>query len=126
MHPGRTRAGFTLLEVVISSAILSVSLLAATAAFSSNRLAVNQAKRLTTGTIFLETVMEDVTAQDYDNLLALNGNRILDGPALARSEFAVDLTVFNTAVDLIQVTAALTDLDSGRELGRVATMRRRE
>ena len=120
------QAGFTLLEVVISSAVLAIALMAATAAFSSNLVATEEAKRLTNGSIFLSTVTEDVLAQDFDNLLALNGNQIVDGGNLDVSEYSVDLTVFLAGLDLIQVQAVLTDLQTGREIGRLGTLRRRQ
>ena len=122
----KQQAGFTLLEVVVSSAVLAVSLMAATAAFSSNLIATEEAKRLTNGSLFLSTVTEDVLAQDFDNLLALNGNQIIDGGNLAVSEYSVNLTVFLVGIDLIQVQARLTDLQTGREIGRLGTLRRRE
>lgn len=120
------QAGFTLLEVVISSVVLSIALMAASAAFSSDLIATEKAKRITTGAVFLNTVTEDVLAQDFDNLLALNGNQIFDGATLAASEYRVDLTVFLADLDLMQVQAALIDLQSNRELGRVGALRRRE
>jgi len=98
----------------------------ATAAFSSNLIATEEAKRLTDGGLFLETVTEDVLAQDFDNLLALNGNQILDGANLASSEYRVDLTVFLAGIDLIQIQAVLTDLQSDHEIGRMGTLRRRQ
>lgn len=120
------RSGFTLLEVVVSSVVLAIALMTATAAFSSNLIATEEAKRLTDGGLFLETVTEDVLAQDFDNLLALNGNQILDGANLASSEYRVDLTVFLAGIDLIQIQAVLTDLQSDHEIGRMGTLRRRQ
>jgi len=119
-------SGFTLLEVVVSSVVLAVALMTATAAFSSNLIAAEEAKRLTAGGIFLETVTEDVLAQDFDNLLALNGNTIFDGGNLAGSEYSVDLIVFLAGIDLIQIQAVLNDLQSGHEIGRIGTLRRRQ
>lgn len=120
------RSGFTLLEVVISSVVLAVALMAATAAFSTNLIATEEAKRLTSGSIFFGTVTEDVLAQDFDNLLALNGNQILDGATLGSSNYRVDLTVFLASLNLMQIQAVLFDLQSGREIGRLGTLKRRE
>jgi hypothetical protein len=92
-------------------------------AFSSNLAAVERAKRMTHATLFLETVMEDVTAQPYANLLALNGNQVVDGATLLRSAFAADLSVFQASVDVIQVRAVLTDLGSGESIGDVTMLR---
>ena len=117
------RSGFTLLEVTLTATFLAVMLLASSAAFAANLRAVETAERLTGGALFMETVMEDVWAQDYANLLALNGNRILDDVDLASSNFAADLTVFQAGADRIQIRCVLTDLVTNEELGRVTSVR---
>lgn len=120
---GRSRVGLTLLEVTLAMAVVSVVLLGAAAAFSGNLRAVDQATRMTSGTVLLETVLEDLSAQSFEATLALNGNQFFDGPDAASSEFGVDLTVFQAEVDLLQIRAVLTDLQTGREVGRVTTLR---
>ena len=119
----RVRAGFTVLEVTIALAITATLLLASAASFLSSIAAVNSAGRTSRGAVFAQTVMEDLAAQPYENLLAFNGNRIYDQATAGASRYAVDLTVFTTTVNLIQVRAALTDLRTGRELVRVSTLR---
>lgn len=118
-------AGLSLVEVTIALAILFTGLMATARTLASSVTVVNDAKRMNQAAVFLETVMEDVAAQPYANLLALDGNHITDGANAASSSYAADLAVFQAAADLIQVEAQLTDLRSGRELGRVTTLRAR-
>lgn len=120
-----SRAGLSLIEVVIAMTIMTTALLSSTAAFSSSLHAVENARRLDQGTVFLETIMEDLSAQPYANLLALNGNQFFNGTTLAASPFTVDLTVFLSQVDLLQVEALLTDTRSNRVVGRVTVLRSR-
>lgn len=119
----RRRAGFTLVEVAVSSVVVAFLAMASATAFTSNLRSVEDAERITLASIFLETVMEDVSAQDYDDLLGLNGNQLFDTPAAANANWAVRLTVFQSAIDLLQIEAELTDLRSGRVLGSVTTAR---
>ena len=119
----RARSGFTVLEVTIAMAITSTVLLASAASFLSSMSAVHSAERTSRGAVFAETVMEDLDAQPYANLLAFNGNRIYDQATAGASHFAADLTVFTTSVNLLQLRAAVTDLRTGRELVRLTTLR---
>ncbi len=118
-------AGLTVLEVMIALAITSTALMATAGAFSSSLSAANSALTRTRATVFLGTVMEDLSAQEYDNLLALNGERIFDQANEAHSSYAVDLTVFLAAVDLLQVQAQVTDLGTQSVITRVTTLRSR-
>jgi Tfp pilus assembly protein PilV len=127
---GRTRrtrgnSGLTVLEVTIAFTIVSTVLLASGGAFSSTINATRNAQSRSRGSVFLDTVMEDLAAQSYDGLLAFNGNKIYDGPTAARSNYSVDITTFLSAVDLIQVQAVLKELRTNRELGRVTSLRTR-
>jgi len=128
--PGRIRArqsvaGLSLVEVTIALAILFTGLMATARTLATSVTVVNDAKRMNTAAVFLETVMEDVAAQPYVNLLALDGNDITDGDDVASSNYSAELTVFQAAADLIQIEAVLTDLRAGREIGRVTTLRAR-
>ena len=127
---GRTRnkrgnSGLTVLEVTIAFTIVSTVLLASATAFSSTINATRNAQSRSRGTVFLDTVMEDMAAQSYDGLLAFNGNKIYDGPTAARSNYSVDITAFLSAVDLIQVQGVLKELRTNREIGRVTSLRTR-
>jgi Tfp pilus assembly protein PilV len=112
-----------LIEVTISVVIATVLMLATAAAFSENLQAVEHAERVGDATLFLETILEDVSAVNYGNLLALDGNQLFDGSTLSASNFTVDLTVFQVEVGLLQVNAALTDLRRGRVLTRTSSLR---
>ncbi|MBK8180249.1 MAG: hypothetical protein IPK67_15440 [Planctomycetes bacterium] len=119
----RREAGFSVLEVTIALAITASVLLASAASFLASIAAVSSAERTSRGAVFAQTVMEDLAAQPYENLLTFNGNRIYDEATAGASRYAVDLTVFTTTVNLIQIRAAVTDLKTGRELTRLSTLR---
>lgn len=112
-----------MLEVTIAMSVMMTILLASAGAFGSSVNTVNSARRLSRASLFLETVMEDMSAQDYANLLAFNGNRVYDKVTAAASDFEVDLAVTQTAVGLRRVDAILLDRRTNRELGHVATLR---
>lgn len=105
--------------------IVATVLLSSVGSFTTSLRGVNGAQRQSRGSLFLETVMEDLAAQPYANLPSFNGNRFYDRTNATASNFSVDLTVFLAAVDLQQVQAVLTDVRSQRVLARVTTMRTR-
>lgn len=119
------RAGISVIEVTIAVSVACTVLLATAGAFASSLTAVHSSQRTSQATVFLETVMEDLSAQTYDNLPAFNGNRIYDQGTANRSNYAVDLTVFLASIDLQQVRARLVDLRTNREIGRLTTFRSR-
>lgn len=116
-------AGFTLVEVTISAVVLAFLMMASSSAFVGNLRGVSESRRTAEAAVFLETTFENLAAQPYDNLLALNGNRVFDGLSAGTSDFALDLAAFQSDVDLIQVTAVLVDLRSGREVSRSVMLR---
>jgi len=119
------RAGFTLIEVAISSVVIALLMMGSTSAFIGSLRGVDEARRTGEAAVFLETTLENVGAQPYDNLLSMNGDRILSGETDERSEYALDLAVFQNQVDLIQVSAVLVDLRQEREMARTAILRSR-
>ncbi|MEZ5980205.1 MAG: hypothetical protein R3F34_18605 [Planctomycetota bacterium] len=113
----------TLLEVAIAAVIVTVILFVSNAAFVSSFAATNRAHDNRRVARLLDTVMEDVSAQPYSVLLSLNGNTILEGDTEGSSQYQVDLETFQADVDLIQVRAVAREIESGREVGRVVTLR---
>lgn len=113
----------TLLEVVLAIAVATVVLIASAGAFSASVAGVVQARHMGRAATFLETVMEDLSAQAYADLPSFNGNQIFNRTNAADSEFSVTLTVFLTQVNLVQVRATITDLRSGEVLGELVTLR---
>lgn len=103
--------------------VASTMFMALAAAFTTSLQATSRAERMTDGAMFFETVMSDLAAQPYDNLLSLNGNQIFDRTNAGDSEYVVALTVFSPEIGLVQIDAVLTDLDSGRVSGRLSTWR---
>ncbi|MBK7642576.1 MAG: hypothetical protein IPJ19_05925 [Planctomycetes bacterium] len=120
-----TRAGFSVLEVTIALLIVSTVLVSLTGAFLTSAKAVHIANGTSRGTVFLQSVMEDLSAQPFDALPSFNGNHIYDQPTAQRSTWSVDLAVFPVGVDLEQVDATLTALHGGRVISRVSTLRSR-
>lgn len=126
LHPRagkRSRSGLSIVEVTIALAVVGTVLAGVSGAFLSNFSAMRTAEGLSSGTIFLETVLENLSLQEYDDLLAFHGNTLFDGADQARSSYGVELTVFESEVGLMQIGAVLRDLGTGRELGRVTTLR---
>jgi len=119
------RAGFSVLEVTIALLIVSTVLVSLTGSFLSSAEAVHKAQGTNRATVFLQSVMEDLSAQPFDALLSFNGNRVFDHDTQLHSNWSVDLSVFPVGVDLEQVDATLTDLRSARILTRVTTLRSR-
>jgi len=119
------RAGLTLLEVTVALVLITVVMLGSSAGFSSSLMAVDRAKQMQQATSFLSTVMEDLGAQPYGNLLAMNGNQFFDGNTLATSQFVLDLSVFQAEIDLLQIRATVTDRRSGDVVGTITTLRSR-
>jgi hypothetical protein len=119
----RSKAGLTVLEITITLTIVTTVLMAAAGALLSSLSAVSSAARTSRATVFLETVMEDLAAQPYDNLLAFNGNTIYDQAAVAQSNYIANVSVFTVATNLRQVNVVLNDKQRNREIGRVTTLR---
>ncbi|HPF14850.1 MAG: hypothetical protein H6830_07275 [Planctomycetes bacterium] len=122
-HRHGSQTGLSLVEIMIAVGISTVLLMATAATFFGNMKAVNQARSLTSATIFLETIREDLLAQPYANLLALNGNSFFDGDTQGQSHYRADLTVFQAQVGLLQLRISLVDMNTNAELGRLVTVR---
>jgi hypothetical protein len=115
----------TVIEVTLALAILCSLLAVSAGGFMTNLSAVHSAQRTSEGSLFLETVMQDLSAQPYDSLLAFNGNTFFEHGTEAKSNYGVTLTVFQAALDLLQVQAVVTDIRNAREIGRLTTLRSR-
>ncbi len=115
--------GMTLTEVAISTAIIGTTLVATTGSFLSSISATSHAKHQSEAMVFMQTVMEDLSAQPFANLAAFNGDRVFNNGTEARSRMVADITVFAAAAGLQQVTVVVRDLNIGTEYGRVATLR---
>lgn len=119
----RSRAGLSIVEVTIALAIVATVLAGASGALMSSFAAVRTADGLSSGTLFLESVLENLSLQPYDDLLSFHGNRLCDGSDEDHSRYAVELSVFESELGLMQIRAVLREVDGGRELGRVNTLR---
>lgn len=117
--------GLTLVEVCVSTIVLAVLFLGLAMTIRTNLFAVGSAERMARATLFLETTMESLSAQPFDNLLVMNGDRLFDAADEGASNYAADLAVFPAAVDMLQLRVVLSDLQRGREIARVTTFRSR-
>jgi prepilin-type N-terminal cleavage/methylation domain-containing protein len=115
------RRGLTLLEVLVALLLLAALLFALTRSASRAQAGKDPSR----GTGLVHSVMLDLEAQPYDALVSFNGRRFLDGDAPQRSSWAVDLAVFQAGVDLVQVDATLTELESGHAVAQLCTLRSR-
>ncbi len=118
-----SQAGVSLVEIMIAVGVTTVLLMATASTFFGNMKSVGQARSLSSATLFLETVREDLLAQPYSNLQAMNGNSFFDNGAANGSRFRADLTVFQTGIGLLQVRISLIDLQTDAEIGRLVTVR---
>lgn len=120
-----SRSGMSLVEVIVALAVVTAALVTSVGAFSRNVASVESARNTSRAAAFLESVMENVAAQDFDALSAFDGDRVHEGETAQSSQHAVDLTVFTAGVDLVQIRAVLVELNTGREIGRATTLRSR-
>jgi len=120
-----SRRGMTLLEVAVAALIVASIMIVSQAAFVSSFSATQRSRDVRQAALLLDTVMEDVAAQPYQNLLALNGNVVSDGATAARSRFEVEIETFVAEIDLIQVRATVRDIEDDFEIGSVVALRSR-
>jgi Tfp pilus assembly protein PilV len=113
----------TLLEVMVTLALLTTGLLAAAGSFSTSLSSSKSAQRQSEATVFLATVMENLGAQQYGGLLAFNGDQLFDGSDLAHSRYIADLAVFQADLGLMQINVTVRDRDSGAEVTRLVMLR---
>jgi hypothetical protein len=108
---------------MITLALITTGLLAAAGSFSTSLTSVQVAQKQSEAGVFLTTVLENLRAQPFVGLLAFNGDRIFDGVDEDRSRYVAELTVFQAGVGLVQIDVRVLELDTDRELTRVATLR---
>ena len=117
--------GFTLIEAVVVVVILAVIVLAVGASLTSSLSSTRRSSEMNHAARFLEETISSLDAQDYDALLAMNGNQIYDQPLAKDARYRIDLSVTVDAIDLLRVSGQLVDARTGRELTRVITYRSR-
>lgn len=103
--------------------VATVALLASAGAFASSIDNVESSKKITEAAVFAETILEDISAQEFEDLLNLDGNEFYDAGDEDSSSYAAEVTVFQAAVGLRQIRLVIRDIQSGRELGRLTTQR---
>ena len=107
----------------MASAVLAVLLLATALALGENVDATQTSKDLMSGAVFLESVGEDLASLNGAELLAMNGQSVFDSADPARAGFQCVITVFQSTVSLLQVELRLVDLEAGRDVATVHTLR---
>lgn len=118
-----SRRGMTLLEVAIAAVIVATIMVVSNAAFLSSFNATEQAQDQRGVARLLDTTLENLRAQPYGTLLALNGNIVYDGEGPSDSRAAVRIETFLADVNLVQIRAIATDVATGQEIGRVVAQR---
>ncbi len=104
-------------------AVATAALLASAGAFASSVKSVESSKRITEAAVFAETILEDISAQGYDVLLALDGNEFFDKTDENDSNYLAEVAVFQSTVSLRQVRLVVSDLRTGEVLGRITLQR---
>lgn len=122
-HKNKKCRGLSLIEVMVCSCVVAILFLALSGAFSSNLMSISKSQKMIQGSVFLETTLESLEAQSFDGLLALNGNRFFDRATANASTYAVDLDVFFSGVDLLQMRATLVELNTNQEVAHIGCLR---
>jgi len=118
-----SQAGLSLVEIMIAVTVTTILLMATAGTFFGNMKAVSQARSLSSATLFLETVREDLLAQSYADLLSLNGNSFFENGNINQSRYRADVTVFQADIGLLQVRVSLVDMQTDAEIARLVTAR---
>lgn len=120
---GRGERGSTMIEVLLAMVIVSIALAGVAGVLGSNLRVNARSQDLTSGSRFLQEVLASVDAQNYDALLAMNGNSFYDTGASGNARFRVELSTAVAAIDMVSIGAVLRDQRTGREIARVASYR---
>ncbi|MBK7875837.1 MAG: hypothetical protein IPJ77_08805 [Planctomycetes bacterium] len=99
----------SVLEVAIAIAIVSAILLGSASAFLGAMRGTREARSTSRAGVYLASVMEDLAARPYADLLAMDGAQLYEQGTAARSDYLVDLSVFPAAVDLLQMRAIVRE-----------------
>jgi hypothetical protein len=118
--PRRRRAGITLVEVLLATAILLLTSLSLAYAFSSTSILSRGSERSVAAGASLENVRESLAEVPYAELLSWNGVQV------DRGDHAVVVTTSVVQIGLILVEIRAVDERTGVELGRLATYRAAE
>jgi len=121
--PRAAQAGLTIVELVIASGIIAVLMLASAAAMGENVQSSEASKNLVRGAIFLESVQEDLASLTTSELLAMNGQRIYSEDSWNNAKFRVEVTCFNSSVQLLQLELRLVDQTSGGAVATIHTLK---
>lgn len=119
----RSRAGLSIVEMVIAAGLVAVLVLATAAALGENVESTGTARRMTTGAVFLESVQEDLAALGASDLLAMNGQRVYSEDDWQNAPYACDVTVFSSSPTLLQVEVRLVDQQKSTTLATLHTFR---
>lgn len=118
-----SRAGLTMVELVIAAGIMAILLLASAGAMGESVDSTRMSRELTQGALFLESVQEDLTAVEPGDLLSMNGQQIFATEPRADAKYRIDITTFMAAINLVQIRLSLVDQATGRRVAAVNSLR---
>ena len=113
----RGEEGFTLIEVLIASAVMLVTSLSLAAAFSATGLSSRSSDRAVAIQTSFESTMSGLEEVPYHELLSWNGTQV------DRGDHRVEILTRRIEVGLVLVEMTAVDDGSGRVLARLATYR---
>ncbi len=110
---GRRRRGFTLAEVLISSAILSLVFVALLAAFGHGSLVVQRGEEVTVATFLAEEVRDMAIQMDFSDIFLLHQETfdpaiLSTGESQSRTEYAQSVVVMPLDSATLALTSPMT------------------
>ncbi|MBI4605123.1 MAG: hypothetical protein HY721_24430 [Planctomycetes bacterium] len=99
--PGTT-AGFNLIEVTLTMAIVLTILLGVMASISTASMAEMSASENVASQLLMSQVLEEVKSNEFEDLLSFNGQYVTSGTNRA------DISVVSLSTDLVRIQVSVT------------------
>ena len=112
----RADDGFTLIEVLITTAIIAIVVIGVVSTFTTAFFADRNSQQIISSRHLAQEVMESMSAVDFDVLLGMDGNTV------ARGELSAAVSVAQVAAGLIRVEVLVTHTNIADVNTRVVTV----